>query len=57
MKSTTIELNVDFIGDQESLTKEEENALTKYFQQKKKKKENKKTSRQTNLSTRKLEKI
>jgi hypothetical protein len=57
MKKTTFELSVDFIGGMESLTKQEEIALTKYFQQKKQKKENKKIVGQANVKTRRLENI
>ncbi|MBE0655676.1 MAG: hypothetical protein IH594_17885 [Bacteroidales bacterium] len=32
MKNNKIELDVDFIGSQESLTEEEENALHDYFE-------------------------
>lgn len=35
MKTKKIELDVDFIGGQGSLTKEEENALSDFFKQRK----------------------
>jgi len=35
MKAKNKELNVDFIGGQEPLTKEEENALSDFFKKKK----------------------
>ena len=43
MKKQTRELNVDVIGGQRTLTKEEELAITKYLQSKKTKKKAKKT--------------
>jgi hypothetical protein len=43
MKKHTRELNVDVIGGQRTLTKEEELAITKYLQSKKTKKKAKKT--------------
>ena len=36
MKKKEIELDVDFIGGQETLTKEEEQALSDFFKQRKK---------------------
>ena len=56
MKNTSIELNVDFIGGQASLTQTEENALSEYFKQKKNKTEAKKNTKRINISKRKLEK-
>lgn len=38
MKAKKKELNVDFIGGQEPLTKEEENALSDFFKKKKEQK-------------------
>jgi hypothetical protein len=38
MKTRKIELDVDFIGEQTSLTKEEEKALSEYFKKNKAKK-------------------
>jgi len=35
MKTTKIELDVDFIGDQDGLTLEEEKALNEFFKQRK----------------------
>jgi hypothetical protein len=40
MKTTIKELEVDFIGGQEPLTVQEENALSAYFKKKKKEKLN-----------------
>lgn len=54
MKAKRKELNVDFIGSQEPLTKEEENALSDFF--KKKKEQNahrvirKKTTKRTRVN-------
>lgn len=56
MKNTSIELNIDFIGEQASLTQTEENALSEYFKQKKNKTEAKKNTKRINISKRKLEK-
>jgi len=56
MKNTSIELNVDFIGGQASLTQTEENALSEYFKQKKNKTEAKKNTKRIHISKRKLEK-
>jgi hypothetical protein len=44
MKKQKRELNVDVIGGQRTLTKEEELAITKYLQSKKTKKKAKKTA-------------
>ena len=57
MKSSSIKLNVDYIGGQTTLTQAEEIALSEYFKNKKIKSEAKKNTRRTNLSKRKLEKI
>ena len=57
MKSSSIELNVDYIGGQTTLTQAEEIALSEYFKNKKIKSEAKKNTRRNNLSKRKLEKI
>jgi len=38
MKKKKLELDVDFIGEQTSLTKEEEKTLSEYFKKKKSKK-------------------
>jgi len=42
---TKKELNVDFIGEQKPLTKEEENALGEFFERRKALKEKRKTGR------------
>jgi len=54
MKNKKLEFDVDFIGEQTSLTIEEEKALSDYFKQKKasfKLNEIKKSVRKTKLST------
>ncbi|WP_395051592.1 hypothetical protein [Flavobacterium sp.] len=54
MKTKELEFEVDFIGEQTSLTIEEEKALSDYFKQKKasiKLVEMKKSVRKTKLST------
>ena len=45
MKTRKIELNVDFIGGQNSLTKEEEKTISEYIQKNKSKKNNKSSSK------------
>lgn len=55
MKTTKKEFDIDFIGEQSSLTKEEENALSEYFKKKKaslKLTERKKTERKSESTTR-----
>jgi hypothetical protein len=47
MKKDKKELDVDFIGGQGSLTKQEEQAIAKYLQSKKEKKKVKKISAKT----------
>ena len=54
MKNKVLEFDVDFIGEQTSLTIEEEKALSDYFKQKKassKLNEIKKSARKTKLRT------
>jgi hypothetical protein len=57
MKNTSIELNVDFIGGQATLTQAEESALSEYFKQKKIKNEILKIKRRNKVSKLKIEKV